>query len=194
MKKIAFFVSGNGTNMENLVKEIQAGRIQAEAALVVSDNPAAGALEKAADLKVKTAVVNRKDFESKSAFERGIIDILRQEKIDLVCLAGFMKILSADFVNEYYGKIINIHPAYLPQFPGAHAIQDAYDAKVSETGVTVHFVTPEVDAGPIILQRKVPVDTEEKIELLEERVHALEYELYPEALRKVLAGEVRMDK
>ncbi|MDD5226630.1 MAG: phosphoribosylglycinamide formyltransferase, partial [Candidatus Omnitrophica bacterium] len=118
-------------------------------------------------------------------------ECLEAHKIDLVVLAGFMRVLTEGFVKKYQGRLINIHPALLPAFPGAHAIKDAWDAKVKETGVTVHFVDNGVDTGPIILQRKVPVLPGDTLETLEFRIHGLEYEIYPEALNLVLAEKAK---
>ncbi len=189
MTKVVIFVSGSGTNMENLIRKMQAGAVPAQAALVLSDKPGVAALEKAAGLGVKTAVIDRKQYADKPVFECAIMRAVDSEKPDFILLAGFMRILSPEFVQKYSDRILNIHPSYLPAFPGAHAIRDAWEAKVPETGVTVHFVAPEVDAGPVILQRKVPVLAGDTLETLEKRVHALEYEIYPEALNLVIAGK-----
>lgn len=187
MKRLAIFVSGNGTNMENLIRRAQAGKIPAECCLVICDNPEAAAIQKAENLGVTVRVVERKNFGSKAEFEEEIIWHLAENKIDWIALAGFMCILSPDFVKRYAGRIVNIHPALLPDFPGAHAIRDSFAAKVKETGVTVHFVDAGIDTGPIILQRKIPVDPKETLKSLEAKIHAVEYELYPEALRRVLS-------
>ena len=194
MKRLAIFVSGSGTNMENLVLKIREKRLPCDPALVLCDKPGAKALERAAKLGVESLVIDRKAFAAKEIFEQGMIAELKKKKIDLIALAGFMRILSADFVNCYLGKLINIHPSYLPAFPGAHAIKDAFDAKVRETGVTVHFVIPEVDAGPVILQRKVSVLPGDTLETLETRIHAMEYELYPAALELVCSGKAVFKK
>ena len=191
MKKLVFMASGSGTNFENLVKAIRAGQITAEAALLVCDKPGAGCLERAKRLGVPTEIVDRKAFDSKAAFEERIGELLDGVPADWIILAGFMRVLSAEFVTRYWGRIINIHPSLLPKFPGASAIRDAFEAKVSETGVTTHFVTPEVDAGPIILQKKVPVTPSDNLDTLEARVHAAEYEIYPETLRLLLSGKVK---
>ncbi len=189
--RLAFFVSGNGTNMVNLVKCIQAGKLEAEPVIVISDNPEAKALVRARELGVEAICVDRKKFLLKANFEDELIWHLESKKIDYIILAGFMRILSADFVVRYEGRIINIHPAYLPAFPGGHAIRDAFEAKARETGVTVHFVDAGVDTGPVIFQKKVPVLPDDTLESLETRIHALEYELYPEALRLLLSGQVK---
>ena len=183
MKKLALFVSGSGTNMENLILKIREQQLPYEPAVVICDRPGAKALERAERLKVKTELVDRKHFASKELFEKAIIAKLDSYGIELIALAGFMRILSAEFVQRYHGRLINIHPSYLPAFTGGHAIRDALEAKVPETGVTVHHVVTEVDAGPIIIQRKVPILPQDTLEILEARIHAVEYELYPEALR-----------
>jgi len=188
MKKLAIFVSGSGTNMENLILKIREQKLPYEPVVVVCDKPGAKALERAALLGVKTELVERRLFADKGLFESALVQKLAVYGVELIALAGFMRILSADFVSRYQGRLINIHPSYLPAFTGAHAIRDAFEARVSETGVTVHFVVAEVDAGPIIVQRKVPIRPEDTLETLETRIHALEYELYPEALRLLANG------
>ena len=187
MKRIAFLVSGSGTNMANLIQRIRSGEIQADPAVVISNKPGVKALEKAAALRVKTVVIDHKAFADRAIFDKALEECLEKHKIDLVVLAGFMRVLTEGFVKKYYGRLINIHPALLPAFPGAHAIRDAWEAKVKETGVTVHFVDSGVDTGPIILQRKVLVLPGDTLETLEARIHSLEYEIYPEALKLVLA-------
>lgn len=189
MKKLVFMVSGSGTNMENIVRRIRESSLEAEASAVISDKPGVGALERAARLAVPVHVVDRKQYADKAAFESEIMRIIDSLGADYIVLAGFMRILSDTFVLKYWGRIINIHPSLLPAFPGAHGIRDAFEAKVSETGVTVHFVDTGVDTGRIILQRKVPVLSGDTLETLEARVHSVEYEIYPEALKKVLTGE-----
>ena len=191
MQRLAIFVSGAGTNMENLIRRSRAGQIPCEAALVVCDNPAAPAVQKAGKFQVPVALVERKKFSSKAEFEVAIQRELDKARIDWIALAGFMRILSPEFVKRYEGRIVNIHPALLPDFPGARAIRDAFHAKVQETGVTVHFVDAGVDTGPMILQRKIPVEAGDTLESLEARIHAAEYELYPEALRLVLEGKIK---
>ncbi|MBI3307498.1 MAG: phosphoribosylglycinamide formyltransferase [Candidatus Omnitrophica bacterium] len=194
MIRLALFVSGSGTNMENIIKEIQAGRIPAAAELVISDNPEAPAIQKAEQLGVTVRVVDRKKFKTKQEFENEMIWYLREHKIDYIALAGFMKILSREFVQSHWGRIINVHPSLLPAFPGAHSIRDAFEAKASETGVTVHFVDTGVDSGQIILQKKISVASDDTLDSLEAKIHHIEYEIYPEALRQVFAGAVKPTK
>jgi phosphoribosylglycinamide formyltransferase 1 len=191
MKKLAIFVSGSGTNMQNLIVECHNGRIPAQVAVVISDNPEAKAIGRARNYGVNVVAVDRKQFQDKTAFETELARAVDQSKADYLVLAGFMRILSCDFVKKYKGKIINVHPSLLPAFPGAHSIKDAFEAKVTETGVTIHWVDEGVDTGPVILQKKVAVSPEDTLDTLEEKVHALEYEIYPEALRKVLKREIK---
>lgn len=189
-KRIAIFVSGSGTNMENIARRMQAGELDCEIALIVCDHPEAFALKRAAKFGLETFVIERKNFKSKTEFDAAISAKLKEKKIDLILLAGFMRILGPEFVRAWRWRILNIHPALLPKYPGAHAIQEAFEAKEKETGVTIHFVDEGVDTGPIILQRKVPIEPNDTLEMLETRVHATEYELYPEAIRLFLAGRL----
>ena len=138
-----------------------------------------------------TVVIDHKAYADREAFDRAVSECLESNKADFVVLAGFMRVLTEGFVKKYNGRLINNHPALLPAFPGAHAIKDAWGAKVKETGVTVHFVDSGVDTGPVILQRKVPVLSSDTLETLEARIHSLEYELYPQALKLVVAGEAK---
>jgi len=193
MKKVAFLVSGSGTNMDNLLRHIREGKIEADPVVVISNRPAVKALERAAARGVPTEILDHTLFETREAFDQALSDLLRRYEPDIICLAGFMRILTEAFVRAWWGRLINIHPALLPAFPGAHAIRDAYEAGVSETGVTVHFVDYGVDTGPIILQKKVQRFSEDTLESLEERIHITEYEIYPEALKKVLSGEVKTE-
>ena len=175
--------------MENILEHVRDGKIKAEAALVVSDNPEAYALRRAEKYNVECVVVDRKKFPSRETFGSEIERHLARKKIDYILLSGFMRVLSPVFVKAHPKRILNIHPALLPKFPGAHAIRDAWEAKAKVTGVTVHFVDEGVDTGPIILQREVRVEPGETLESLEKKIHAVEYDLYPEALNLVLSGK-----
>lgn len=181
---IAVFASGRGTNFAAIIKAVKQGKIKANLALLICDNPDAGALKIAHDAKINSALVKREDFPRKNDFENKIIRHLKQNKIDLIVLAGFMRILSPAFVKKYKNRILNIHPALLPSFKGAHAIKDAFDARVKVTGVTVHFVDEKVDHGPVILQKAVPITQKDTLQSLEEKIHRVEHKLYPEAIRK----------
>ena len=189
MKRIAFLVSGSGTNADNLIRRIKAGEIRAEATIVISNKPGVKALDRAKELGVPAVVISHRDFATRELFDEALAECIDSNRIDYIVLAGFMRVLTESFVKKYYGRLINIHPALLPAFPGAHAIKEAWDAKVKETGVTVHFVDSGVDTGPVILQKKVCVLPADTLETLEARIHSLEYELYPKALNLVLPGK-----
>ena len=178
--------------MANLIEKIKEGKVHADPVIVISNKPDVKALDRAKDLEVPSMVISHKDFVTREAFDSALDACLEKYKIDYVVLAGFMRVLTEIFVRKYYGRLINIHPALLPKFPGAHAIKDTWEAKEKETGVTVHFIDTGVDTGPVILQRKVPVLPDDTLETLEARVHEMEYEIYPEALNLVLAGKAKV--
>ena len=155
---------------------------------VFSDHRDAYVLERADKLGVKSYAFEFREFDSKAAYEQAIVDLLEEHQIELVCLAGYMKIVGPTLLGAYEGRIINIHPAYLPEFPGAHGIEDAWQAGVSESGVTIHWVDSGVDTGQIIQQVRVPRLADDTIESFEERIHAAEYQLYPQVLESLGVG------
>lgn len=191
---IAVFVSGNGSNLQALIDAEKSGNLaEAKIGLVVSDNPAAYALERAKGAGIKTFVLEAKAFKSREEYDKKVMEQLCAAKIELIVLAGFMRLLSDHFVDEYYGRIINIHPALLPSFKGTRGIKDAFDCGVKVTGVTVHFVNKELDAGPIILQSPVEIMKDDTLETLEEKIHKIEHRLYPEAVRLFVQGCLRIE-
>ena len=192
MKNIAVFASGRGTNFSAIAQAVKSGRLKVNLALLVCDNPQAPVLNKAKKLKIKIALVKRKSFFSKKDFEEEIIRSLKEEGIDLVVMAGFMRMLSPDFVKAYKNRIINIHPALLPSFKGAHAIKDAFDYGVKVTGVTAHFVDEEMDHGAIILQKEVEIKETDTLSSLEAKIHKVEHALYPEAVKLITLGKVKL--
>jgi len=186
MVNIAVFCSGNGTNLQAIINAIKAKKLKGvRIALVVSDNPKAYALKRAIKAKIKILVVRPEDFKSKSHFEQHIIEELNKEKVGLLVLAGFMRIVGRDLLNAYPNKILNIHPALLPSFKGANGIKDAFDYGVKVTGVTVHFVDNKMDHGPIILQQAVPIKQSDTVGSLERRIHKVEHRLYYKAIQLV---------
>lgn len=191
-KRVAILVSGAGTNMANIIRQIREGRLDCEIALMICDRSEAYALKRAAELGLETKVLERGNFKSKSEFDAAISQCLEKKRVDLILLAGFMRILGPEFVRQWRWKILNIHPSLLPKFPGAHAIRDAFEAKEKETGVTIHFVDEGIDSGPIILQKKISILPTDTLETLEARVHQMEYELYPQAIRLFLEGKLRI--
>lgn len=192
MKNIAVFASGKGSNFQAIIGALKKGKVKANLALLVCDNPGALVIKRAHKAGVKVLLVQRKDYASKQEFERAIIHGLKKEKISLIVLAGFMRMLSAEFVRLYRGRIINIHPALLPAFKGSQGIKDAFDYGVKLAGVTVHFVDEEMDHGPIILQEAVEISPKDTLKTLEEKIHKIEHELYPLAIQLFVKGKLRI--
>ena len=174
-KKIAVFASGNGSNFQVLAQQFPVE-------FVFSDHRDAYVLERAKTLNVPAHAFELKEFDNKAAYEAAIVQLLDEADIDLVCLAGYMKIVGPTLLAAYEGRIINIHPAFLPEFPGAHGIEDAWNAGVDQSGVTIHWVDSGVDTGKVIKQVRVPRLADDTIDSFETRIHAAEYELYPEVL------------
>ena len=177
-KRIAVFASGNGSNFQVIAEQFPV-------AFVFSDHRDAYVLERAKSLGVPSYAFELKEFDNKAAYEAAIVDLLEEHEIDLVVLAGYMKIVASTLLAKYEGRMINIHPAYLPEFPGAHGIEDAWAAGVAESGVTSHWVDSGVDSGQIIRQERVPRLEGDTIDSFEERIHAMEYRLYPEVLESL---------
>jgi len=189
---IAVFCSGDGSNFQAIVDAKNKGLFQADITLMVCDNPDAYAVKRAKNEGIPYLVVSRKDFSSKQALEEKIVESLEEKRIGLICLAGYMRLLSPEFVQRYAGKIINVHPALLPAFKGADAIRDAIDYGIKVSGVTVHFVTEEVDAGPIILQEVVKIEDSDSKESLEEKIHSAEHRLYPQAIKLFVENKLKI--
>ena len=181
MKKIAVFASGNGSNFQVIAEEFPVE-------FVFSDYRDAYVLERADKLGVLSYAFELKEFESKADYEAVLVELLEEHQIDSLCLAGYMKIVGPTLLATYEGRIINIHPAYLPEFPGAHGIEDAWEAGVTESGVTIHWVDSGVDTGKIIQQVRVPRLADDTIASFEERIHATEYQLYPQVLESLGVG------
>jgi len=192
MTNIAVFCSGSGTNLQAIINAVEEKKLNVNISLVVSDSPKAYALTRAKEAGVKSIVVELKNFESKSKFEQDIIKHLKKENVDLIVLAGFMKIIGPDLLRVYPNKILNIHPAMLPSFKGAHGIKDAFDYGAKTTGVTIHFVDDKMDHGPIILQEAVPIREDDSLESLEERIHKVEHQLYCQAIQLFSEGRLKI--
>lgn len=190
---IAIFASGRGTNFSAILRAVKKGSLKVNLALLVCDQPGARVLSRARHAKVKIALIKRGDYPDKAAFEKKIIEVLRENKIDIVVMAGFMRMLSPDFVREYKNRIINIHPALLPSFKGAEGIKDAFSYGAKVTGVTVHIVDEEMDHGPIILQEPVKIKEDDTPESLEARIHKVEHKLYPKAIALLAEGKLKVE-
>lgn len=191
MVNIAIFASGNGSNFENIVHAIQNGTLEGVACqLLVVDKEHAYAIERAKKLHIPWIYVNPKAFANKAEYETCILEKLQEYQVDLIVLAGYMRFIGEVLLTNYPRAIINLHPAYLPNFPGAHSIQDAFEAKAEFTGVTVHFVDEGVDTGEIIQQEKIIIDPNWDLETLEDHVHALEYDMFPRVI-KIVADQMK---
>jgi len=191
--RIAVLASGGGTNLQAILDQLHLGEEEIEVVGVGSDNPDATALERAQKAGVETAVFRAADYEDRGARDAALGDWIEERQADLVVLAGYMQLLSPEFVTRFRNRAINVHPALLPSFPGIDAVQQAIDHGAKITGVTVHFVDEGVDSGPIILQRPIPIPPSRDWEETERVIHATEHALLPEAIRLIAAGRVRID-
>jgi phosphoribosylglycinamide formyltransferase-1 len=193
-RRVAILISGRGSNMAALIEAASAANFPAEIVVVISNRADAGGLEKAASSGVSTLAIESKPFGgNRAAFEAVLQSALDQHKVDLICLGGFMRLFTAEFVQHWYGKMLNIHPSLLPSFPGLEPQAQALRAGVKISGATVHFVIPETDAGPILMQGAVTVRDDDTPETLAARVLTVEHRIYPAALRLLASGRVRLE-
>jgi len=191
-KRVAVLISGRGSNLSALIEAAQAKDYPAEIVLVVSNTPEAGGLARARSAAIATAVIDHRSFgEDREAFERALNEELRKYRVEIVCLAGFMRLLTAWFIGRWSGRILNIHPALLPDFKGLDTHRRALEAGAQRHGATVHFVVEETDAGPVISQQSVAVLQGDTEETLAARVLEVEHRIYPEALRLVAEGRAK---
>ncbi|MFA5260264.1 MAG: phosphoribosylglycinamide formyltransferase [Candidatus Omnitrophota bacterium] len=192
MKRFAVFVSGNGSNLQAIIDACQKGQIKSSLALVVSSTEKAYALERAEKAGIPRLVFNVRDYTNKQSVDRDIVIHLKQEKIDFIILAGYMRFLTPFFVKQYPLKIMNIHPSLLPSFKGSTGLKDAFTYGAKVTGVTVHFVNEKIDNGAIIFQQAVSIKDDDTLEALEERIHRVEHKLYPEAIALYEEGRLKV--
>ncbi|MCL4854071.1 MAG: phosphoribosylglycinamide formyltransferase [Bryobacteraceae bacterium] len=191
MKRLGILLSGRGSNFEAIADSVEAGKIDASIGLVISNRAEARGLERAREREFKALCIPSRGLD-REVYDRLLIEELRREDIDLVCLAGYMRLLSAAFIREYPMRILNIHPSLLPAFPGLDAQHQAVDYGVKISGCTVHFVDEHLDAGPIILQAAVPVLDSDTAGTLSERILKEEHRIYPEAIQIVLSGNFKI--
>ncbi|WP_256761758.1 phosphoribosylglycinamide formyltransferase [Cohnella sp. WQ 127256] len=191
--KIAVFASGSGSNFQALAEAVRDGRINATLDLVVCDKPSAYVLERARSFQVETFTFSPKDYPSRQAYEEEIIANLQARGIELIVMAGYMRLVTEVLVEPYYGRMINIHPALLPAFPGMDGIGQAFEYGVKLTGATVHFVDGGKDTGPIIAQQAVEVRDQDTLETLGERIHQAEHELLPQVVGWIADGRVSLN-
>jgi phosphoribosylglycinamide formyltransferase 1 len=193
-RRVAILISGRGSNMAALIEAASKADFPAEIAVVISNRSDAGGLEKAGACGVPTLTIESKPFGGdRAAFEAILQSALDQHRIDLICLAGFMRLFTAEFVRRWYGRMLNIHPSLLPSFPGLDPQGQALRAGVKISGATVHFVIPETDAGPILMQGAVAVRDDDTPETLATRILAIEHRVYPASLRLLASGQIRLE-
>jgi len=193
-RRVAILISGRGSNMAALIEAARAADFPAEIVVVISNRSDAGGLEKAAACGIPTRIIESKPFgNDRAAFETALQSVLEQHRVELICLGGFMRLFTAGFVQSWHGRMLNIHPSLLPSFPGLEPQAQALRAGVKISGATVHFVIPQTDAGPIVMQGAVAVCDGDTPEQLASRIIAIEHRIYPEALRLVASGRVRIE-
>ncbi len=182
MQKFAVFISGNGTNLQAIIDSHKKGEIKADLALIISSSEKAFGLKRAEKGGIKSLVFNPANYTNRQSVDRDIVIALKENKIDFIVLAGYMRLLTPYFIKEYPNKIINVHPSLLPSFKGADGIKDAFTYGCKQTGVTVHFVNEKMDNGPIIMQDTVKINEGDTLEVLEEKIHRVEHRIYPQAV------------
>ena len=187
-RNIGVLISGRGSNLQAIIDAIRSGRLDARIAVVISNRADAFGLERARQAGIETVVRDHNAWPSREAYETGLVEDLRARNVGLVCLAGFMRLLGATFVSAFPNRILNIHPALLPSFPGLHAQRQAVEHGVKISGVTVHLVDTNLDAGPIVMQAAVPVLDGDTEDALSARILVEEHRIYPEAIRRILDG------
>ena len=187
---VVVLLSGTGSNLQALIDSTRTGESPARIAAVISNRSDAYGLQRARDAGIATRTLDHKAFEGREAFDSALIELIDTFNPKLVVLAGFMRILSADFVRHYAGRLLNIHPSLLPKYKGMHTHQRALDAGESEHGCSVHFVTEELDGGPLVVQAVVPVESDDSAQTLAQRVHTQEHRIYPLAVRWFAEGRL----
>lgn len=184
--RVAIFASGNGTNFEVLAKHFQSGDIPGELSLLFCNHPDAPVMKRAQRLGVPAENFTVKSCGGKEEYEKQLLQLLKKYQIDFIALAGYLRVVGPTILNQYEHRIVNLHPAWLPEYPGLHSLERAFNDRRKQTGVTVHYIDAGLDSGPIIAQRHVPILPSDTVETLEERVHETEHQLYPAAVKQVL--------
>ena len=192
-RRLGVLISGRGSTLQAIIDAVAGGRLDASIAVVVSNKPNAGGLERASAAGIEPAVLEHTAYDSREAYDLTLVETLGRHQVDLVCLAGFMRLLSPVLIDAFPNRILNVHPSLLPAFPGMHGQTQAIEYGTKVAGATVHIVTPELDAGPIVLQATVPVEDDDTPESLSARILEQEQRIYPEAIGLVLAGGWRIE-
>ncbi len=195
MKKVTLgvLVSGSGSNLQAIIDNIEASRLSAEIKVVISNEPEAYGLVRAENHHIRTMVVNHRDYDSREAFDQGLVTALKENGVELVILAGFMRVITPTFLKAFHNRILNIHPALLPAFPGVHVWQEAIDYGVKFSGCTVHFVDEGTDTGPIIIQSVVPVLDDDDADSLSARILKQEHKIYSRAIQLFAQGRLEIE-
>ncbi len=193
MLRIGVLVSGSGSNLQSIIDKIEQGRLSAQISIVICNNPQAFALERCARHGIPTALMVHKDFPDRNDFDRKMAEILKGHGVELVVMAGFMRVLSPAFLQEFPMRVVNIHPALLPSFPGLHGQRQAFDYGVKFSGCTVHFADAGVDTGPIIIQAVVPVFDDDTEDTLAARILEQEHRIYPQAIQLFAEGKLEVN-
>lgn len=191
--RLGVLISGSGSNLQAIIDAIEDGRLDAKVAVVISSKEDAFGLQRAKNHGIDSTWVDRNDFEDASGYNSAIRDELLAHEVDYVVMAGYMRLLGKEVLDAFPLRVLNLHPALLPSFPGAHGITDAFEYGVKVTGITVHFADEVFDRGPIIAQRSVEITEEDTIESLEARIHSAEHELYPAVLQWIAQGRLSID-
>jgi phosphoribosylglycinamide formyltransferase-1 len=193
MKKIVVLISGNGSNLQAIIDHCESGNINGEITCVVSNKDDAYGIQRAEASNIKTEIINEDKFESRKDFNEELFNLLLNLNADLIVLAGFMKILNEKTANYFFGKIINIHPSLLPKYPGLNTHTKVIDNKERYHGVSIHYVSSQLDAGPLIAQGQIIVNKDESIERLEERIHKVEHMIYPEVIKLICDNKIYLE-
>lgn len=191
--RLGVLISGSGTNLQAIIDRIAAGALDAEVAIVISSRPSAYGLKRAEAAGIQTMSLSKEVYADPITADEAIASTLVREKVDYVIMAGYMRMVHAPILRTFENRVVNLHPALLPSFKGAHAIQDAFDYGVKVTGVTVHFADDKYDCGPIIAQRALPVREDWDVDTLEAHIHEVEHELYPDTIRLLAEGRVHVE-
>ena len=192
-RRLGVLISGRGSNLQSLIDAIHRGDLDATIAIVISNRPEAGGLLQATQAGLETLCLRQQDVENRAAYDRALADALEARRVDVVCLAGFMRLVGSPMLDAFPNRILNIHPSLLPAFPGLDAQKQALDYGVRVAGATVHFVTEELDAGPIVMQAPVPVHADDDVATLSARILVEEHRIYPRAVSLVLASGWRIE-
>lgn len=191
--KLGVLISGSGTNLQAIIDATEQGTLDARVVLVISSHESARGLDRAAKHGIEGIFVDRAGFDSPRAYNQHLRNLLQEREVDLVVMAGYMRLLGKEVLDAFPMKVVNLHPALLPSFPGPHGIGDAFEYGVKVTGVTVHFADEVFDRGPIIAQEAVPIAEDDTMETLEARIHEVEHRLYPAAIQLIAQGRVKVE-